>query len=52
MLYNQKIRITGVFLWIKDTSPDPESGDPKRMDPTGSGSATLVQRVRMNYITV
>ena len=32
------MRITRVFLWIKD--PDP--GDPKRPDPTGSGSATLV----------
>ena len=29
ILYNEKIRITGVFLWIKD--PDP--GDPKRLDP-------------------
>ena len=38
ILYNEKIRITRVFLWIKD--PDP--GDPKRPDLTGSGSATLV----------
>ena len=29
ILYNKKIRITRVFLWIKD--PDP--GDPKRPDP-------------------
>ena len=28
IFYNEKIRITGVFLWIKD--PDP--GDPKRPD--------------------
>ena len=35
VLYNEKIRITGVFLWIKDP------GDPKRPDLTGSGSATL-----------
>ena len=29
MIFNEKIWITGVFLWIKD--PDP--GDPKRPDP-------------------
>ena len=41
ILYHEKIRITRVFLWIKD--PDPDQGDPKRPDPTGSesGSATL-----------
>ena len=27
ILFNQKIRTTGVFLWIKDP------GDPKRPDP-------------------
>ena len=33
----------GVFLWMKD--PDPDPGDPKRPDLTGSrsGSATLIQ---------
>ena len=36
ILYNEKIRIIGFFLWIKD--PDP--GDPKRQNPTGS--ATLL----------
>ena len=36
----RKFELHGVFLWIKD--PDP--GDPKRPDPTGSGSgsATLI----------
>ena len=40
ILYNEKIWITGVFLWIKDPYP----GDPKRPGPTGpgSGSATLI----------
>ena len=33
ILYNEKIKVTGVILWIKD--PDP--GDPKR-------SATLLKR--------
>ena len=31
MIFNEKIWITGVFLWIKD--PDPGPGDPKRSDP-------------------
>ena len=39
--YNEKIGITGVLLWVKD--PDP--GDPKRPDPNGSGSATLVLKL-------
>ena len=30
------------FLWKKDPDPDSDPGDPKRPDPTGSGSATLV----------
>ena len=38
----RKFNLYGVFLWIKD--PDPDPGDPKRPDPTGSGSATLVVR--------
>ena len=33
----RKFEQHGVFLWIKDPNP----GDPKRPDPTGSGSATL-----------
>ena len=37
ILYNEKIRITRVFLWIKDPDPryfpDPDPGDPKRPDP-------------------
>ena len=34
--YNEKIRIAGVFLWIKDADPvfSPDPGDPKRPDPT------------------
>ena len=24
ILYNEKVRITGVFLWIKDSDPDPD----------------------------
>ena len=37
------------FLLIKDLDPvffpdpDPDSGDPKRLDPTKSGSATLME---------
>ena len=23
ILYNEKVRFTGVFLWIKDSDPDP-----------------------------
>ena len=45
ILYNKKIRITWDFLWIKDPLsgifPNPDPGDPKRPNPTGSGSATL-----------
>ena len=33
ILCNEKIRIPGVFLWIKDQDP----GDPKRLDPTMGG---------------
>ena len=36
ILYDEKIRIRRVLLWIKN--PDP--GDPKRPDPTVSGSGT------------
>ena len=40
-LYNEKIRNTRIFLWIKDLDPDsgsgifpdPDPGDPKRPDP-------------------
>ena len=31
ILYNEKIRITRVFLWIKE--PDPDLDDPRRPDP-------------------
>ena len=42
ILYNEKNGFTWAYLWTKD--PDPfftgsGSGDPKRLDPTGSGSA-------------
>ena len=43
ILYNEKIIITGVFLRIKD--PDP--GDPKRPDPTGSGSGSYLDMFLM-----
>ena len=36
ILFNEKIRIIGVFLKIKNPNP----GDSKRPDPTGSGSST------------
>ena len=32
----------GAFLWKKD--PDPDLGDPKRLDPTGSGSKTFIKK--------
>ena len=39
-LYNEKIRITGVFLWIKDPDPaDPKTGSESR-------SATLVDSIQ------
>ena len=31
--------------------PDPDPGDPKRPDPTGSGSATLVETVSVIFIS-
>ena len=41
ILFNEKIRISRVFLWIKD--PDQDPVEPKRPVPTGFGSATLVK---------
>ena len=37
-------------MWIKE--PDPDSGDPKRPDPTGSGSATLNLKVPSGSIFI
>ena len=50
LLYNEKIRITWVFFVDKGSGcgifPDPDPGDPKRPNPTGSGSATLLKSVQ------
>ena len=37
---SRKVDSQGVCFLTKD--PDSEPGDPKRLDPTGSGSATLL----------
>ena len=34
-------------MWIKDPDPVSDPGDPKRPDPTGSGSATLGERIEV-----
>ena len=43
MYITRKFELQRVFLWIKD--PDLDPGDPKRSNPTGSGSATLINIV-------
>ena len=47
ILYNKKFEFQGFFVNKGSGSgifPDPDPGDPKRPDPTGSGSATLLLR--------
>ena len=49
-------RFTGVCLWTEYPAypdlflQDPDPGDPKRLDPTGSISVTLVQVYSGTYI--